>query len=163
MSKTRPTTDEDRAEIKAATRDSLRKVRANKFALVTRYEESELSKFGSMAEADRFMPADVIADLQLEFPRGVASPLLETLAAIAGLKLVPLDDEPDGDSVEIGDVDRVMKEDGEAKSAALKAIGATDLSIVRTAKKEAIEARDAYGRLVRTLTGQKRRLLARAV
>lgn len=162
----RPTTQEQRDDLKQMTRASLRKVKGAKFALVTRYEAAELSKFGSDHPdcADRFMPVDVLADLQLELPHGVAAPLLEALAHLGGFKLVPLDEGDDsGEGVCVERVGLVMKEGGEAKSAALRAVGSTCLDTVRTARRETAEAREAYAAMATALARQERHILRRAV
>lgn len=161
----RPTTPEMREDIKQMTRASLRKVKSAKFALVTRYSEGELSKFGSDALADeaKFMPVDVLADLQLELPRGVAAPLLEKLAAIGGFRLVPVDDGDEDSELQIRDVQVMIKEGGEAKAAALAATGASCLTTVRTARREVTEAKNAFAMSERKLANQERGLLGRSV
>ena len=160
----RLSTPDERGDLKAATRRSIKAVRGNKFALVTRVEAEALSNYGSIAPecADKFMPVDVLADLQHEYGRGVASPLLEALAELAGFKLVPIESDDGGDGLALDDVSRMIKEGGEAKSAALGAVGATSLEVVRNARKEIREAKAVYADGDRKLARQERRLLARA-
>ena len=159
----RHTTDEDRAELKAATRHSLRAAKANSFAHVTRVDEARLSKYGSLAHDDSFMPVDVLADLQGEFGRGVSSPLLEALVRQAGFRLVPLDDNGgEGESLDVDDVSSQLKESGEANVAALRAVGSTCLHTVREAKREASEGIEVASRNLRKLAAYEQRLLRRA-
>ena len=156
----RHTTDEDRAELKAATRHSLRVAKANAFAHVTRVDEAQLSKYGSLGHGESFMPVDVLADLQGEFGAGIASPLLEALARQAGFKLVPLDDDGGtGEALDVDDVSSQIKESSEANIAALRAVGSTCLHTVREAKREASEAIERQARNYRKLAAHEGRLL----
>ena len=84
----RPSTEQERLELKAATRRALQLAgRANAFALVTRVEGPVLSKYASPAEQTAFMPVDVVLDLERE----AGSPVLtEILAAMQGFRLVPI-------------------------------------------------------------------------
>jgi hypothetical protein len=154
----RATTDEERAELKSATRHSLRQVKANRFAMVTRVDEARISKFGSISEPDSFMPADVILDLQHEYGPGVASPLLTALAALAGFRLVPIEAAIDGEPLTVGDVSTLIKEGGEAKAAALAATDTTCLHTVRAARKEIGDAALVYSMVDGKLARHERRL-----
>jgi len=159
----RHATEEDRAELKAATRHSLRVAKATAFAQVTRVDEAQLSKYGSLAHGESFMPVDVLADLQGEFGRGVASPLLEALARQAGFRLVPLEDDGgEGESLGVDDVTSQIKESSEANIAALRAVNSTCLHTVRDAKREAAEAIEQQSRNYRKLVAHETRLLRRA-
>lgn len=157
----RVSTAEQRDALKTATRHSLRRVGAEAFSRVTRVGASDLSKYCSLAHESTFMPVDVLVDLQHEY-QGIATPLLELLANLAGFKLVPLDpEEGSGDEARVEDVSHVIKEGGEAKAAALSAIGVSCLQTVRTARKEVGEGYDAYGALARKLARQEQRILRR--
>jgi hypothetical protein len=159
----RPTTEDERAEIKAATRHSLSIVSGKRFSLVTRVQAPALSNYGSISEPKDFMPVDVLADLQKEFGRGIASPLLEALASIAGFKLVPLDDGDDDDVLGFEDVGTMLKEGGEASASALKvASSPTNLAAIRDARKEIGESIAVKAAAARKLAQQERRLLRRA-
>lgn len=160
----RPTSDDERRDLKLMTRAALRLVRASKFALVTRASETQLSNYGSDSaeHAERFMPVDVLADLQKELPRGVASPLLEALAALGGLRLVAADEDDGGDGASLDDIGRVAKEGGEAKAASLRSIGSACLATVATARREVGEARDEYSGLYRKVLAHELRLSRRA-
>jgi len=158
----RPTTPEQRRDLKVMTRASLRMVRVTKFALMTRYEAEALSKFGSDAEEheNKFLPVDVLADLQLELPEGVASPLLELLAEIGRFRLVPIDGDDGGDGISLSDVRGVMKEGSEAEAAGLAAAANTTcLSTVRQARKEVQEAKQSYAAFERKLARHEQAIL----
>jgi hypothetical protein len=159
----RPTSIEQRGDLKRMTRASLRMVTAAKFALVTRYETGQLSKFGSDHPDDenKFLPVDVLADLQMELPRGVAAPLLDLLAAIGGFRLVPLDDAGGGAGIDLDDVGAMLRENGEAEAAALAAAGSASLATVRQARKEIGEARAVASLTDHKLAVQERSLLRR--
>lgn len=157
----RNTSAHERAALKTATRHSLKRAVASKFSLVTRVQPPALSDYASMA-ASEFMPIDIVLDLEHEFPEGTPSPLLSTLAELAGFKLVPIEGGEDGASVNHDDVGRLIKEGGEAKAATLRAVGATDLNTVRAARRESDEARDAYAANSLKLARQERRIMARA-
>lgn len=158
----RPTTDEDRAELKSATRASLRALKASSFAMVTRVDEPALSKYGSLAEAAHFMPVDVLADLQKEYGHGVASPLLEALAAQAGFRLVPVvADDDSGGGIEIEHISAAHKEVGEGMAASLRAVGSTDLTLVREARREVAESYAAIAAKKIALARQERNILRR--
>ena len=159
----RPTTEDERAEIKAATSHTLAIVSGKRFSLVTRVQAPALSCYGSMSEPQDFMPVDVLADLQKEFGRGIASPLLETLAGIAGFKLVPLDDGDEMQALGFEDVGTMMREGGEASASALRAASSpADLAAIRDARKEIGESIAVKAAAVRKLAQQERRLLRRA-
>lgn len=158
----RPTTPEQRRDLKIMTRASLRMVRVTKFALMTRYEAEALSKFGSDAEdhENKFLPVDVLADLQLELPEGVASPLLECLAEIGGFRLVPIDGGDSDDGISLADIRGVMKEGSEAEAAGLAAAANTTcLSTVRQARKEVQEAKQSYAAFERKLARHEKAIL----
>ncbi len=158
----RASSDDQRAALKAATRASLKIVNGARFSLVTRVLPPALSNYGSVSEPKDFMPVDIVADMQAEFGRGIASPLLEELAAQAGFRLVPLDDSEDGKPLDLDDVAALIREGGEAKAAALKA--ASDpacLTTIRTARKELGESITVKSVALRKLASQERRIMAR--
>lgn len=159
----RNTTDEERDALKAATRHSLKIVSGKRFSLVTRVGAPTLSEYGSIAQPKDFMPVDILLDMQREMPAGVPSPLLDELAALAGFRLVPLEEDDDGGALDLDDVGTMMKEGGEAKAAALKAAAApTCLRTVRAARKEIGESIAVKTVAARKLAAQERGLLARA-
>lgn len=158
----RNTTDDERAALKAATRQSLKIVSGARFSLVTRVLPPALSSYGSLSEGKDFMPVDILADMQVEFGRGVASPLLEELAALAGFRLVPLDDVDDSAPLGVDDVGEMIREGGEGNAAALHAATTpTCLQAVRAARKEVGESIAIKVSAARKLAAQERRIMAR--
>lgn len=108
----RPTSADDREDLKMRVRAALRAVRANAFALVTRGEEGTLSRYGSDTFPDTHMPIDVLADLEREHMDkfGAPSPVLSQLAALIGMKLVPAGEGDGAASVGLGDILDVSRE-----------------------------------------------------
>lgn len=159
----RRSSEDDRADLKAATRNALRQVSAKSFALMTRIDEPALSKYGSLSEPASFMPADVIVDLQHEFGVGmVPSPVLAELARICGFQLLPLD--VDGDagtgSVDLmADLAAMQREGSESVSATLAAaINSTCASTLTAARKEIREGVSAFVRADRSIGRRQRQL-----
>lgn len=156
----RNTSDDERAALKSATRQSLRIVSGARFSLVTRVGAPTLSEYGSVGQPKDFMPVDVLLDLQREMPVGIASPLMAELAALSGFRLVPLDGEEGDGALGLDDVGRIVKEGSEATSSALRAAAAPDcLTAIREAKKEIHESMSVKADALRKLSGQERRLL----
>lgn len=159
----RNTTDEERDALKAATRHSLKIVSGKRFSLVTRVGAPALSEYGSIAQPKDFMPVDILLDMQREMPDGVAVPLLEELAALAGFRLVPLDEGEDGAPLALDDVGDMIREGGEGNAAALAAATApTCLHTVRTARKEIGESIAVKAAAMRKLARQERHIMTRA-
>ena len=82
----RPTTADERRQIKAATR-RLSKLAggAESACHVTRVGAPTLSKYGSLEHTEHFMPADVILDME----KDIGSPVVTAaLAGLAGYRLV---------------------------------------------------------------------------
>lgn len=106
----RLTSEDERNDLKAATRQALQIARPSKFALVTRADAPMLSNYGSPSEPDRFIPIDVAVELC----RDVGAPIIiEEMARLCGFKLVPLDPD-EGGSITLDDVSRTLKETSEA-------------------------------------------------
>ncbi|HEV2502359.1 MAG TPA: hypothetical protein VGV39_04755 [Mesorhizobium sp.] len=105
----RLTSDDERNDLKAVTRQALQIARPTKFALVTRADAPTLSNYGS-PDHPLFMPIDVAVELC----RDVGTPvIIEEMARLCGFKLVPL--EPDeGGTITLDDVSRTLKETSEA-------------------------------------------------
>lgn len=159
----RNTTPEERDALKAATRHSLKKIVAAKFAPVTRVLPPALSDYGSIAAPGDFMPVDILADMQKEYGHGVASPLLEEIAAQAGFKLVPLDSGDGGEALGFDHVGQMMKEGSEANVASLQvAASPTCLASIRAARKEIQEDIEVKSAAIRKLAQQERRVMGRA-
>ncbi len=109
MKMPRPTTEDERGDLKAATRQALKLARPSKFALVTRVEASALSKYGDPFRDDAFIPIDVVADLE----RDIGAPLItEALAFAQGYRLVPIVPEKP-QAVTMADVAEISKEGGD--------------------------------------------------
>ncbi len=160
----RATSEDDRSELKRATRATLAMVNAAQFSRRTRHLPPNLSEFGSTAVDDlnRYMPVDTLADFHRDLGRVEASPLLELLADIAGFKLVPKE-EGDLAAVTFDDVGTQAKEGGEATAAtAAAAARPTCLATVRAGIKENREMSTVTALNLRKLVSQERRLLGRA-
>lgn len=97
----RPSSPQQRQSLKFYVRAALNAVRANAFAMVTRGEAGSLSRYGGDNYPDAHMPIDVLADLEMEHMAklGAPSPVLVGLAAMIGMKLVPLES---GDEATLG-------------------------------------------------------------
>ncbi|WP_180897338.1 hypothetical protein [Martelella soudanensis] len=84
----RPTSEDNRARLKAATRRAIRAAGGgDSFQHVTRVAEAQLSKYGLASEdhAETFIPVDVALDADLE----AGSPIITTAMAQAqGFRLV---------------------------------------------------------------------------
>lgn len=106
----RLSTEEERRQIKIRTRQLVELAGGVEFfAPVTGVQKAQISKYGSLSEADCFIRADVI----LELDRQIGAPMmLETLAAMQGYRLVPFDAEP-GDHVDHDDLAAVAREGGD--------------------------------------------------
>jgi hypothetical protein len=157
-------TPEELAEIKAATRDSILAVGQKGFARRTRVLPPALSSYGSISEPE-YMPVDVLIDLQRAYPEGMASVLLETIADLAGFRLVPKEQGDGEPPFGIEDIDELSKENGEAERAALALVhpeGRTNLAMVRAAEKELIEAKQANDRRLHKVKQFRRSLMRRA-
>lgn len=149
----RPSTERERLELKDATRRSLSLLgKLASFAAVTRVEVPVLSKYGSPSETTAFMPIDVALDLA----RDTGSLLIvETLAAMLGYRLVPLDGAP-AEKIGIEDLGALMREgnDVEQKLTDALADGVIDPAERRELRQEIAENVLVLRRLDRKLGGQ---------
>lgn len=153
----RPTQPEELLDIKAATRRDLALARPSAFALITRVDAPALSKYGSPTEQGHFMPVDVMVDLMRDTG---SCDLLSTIAALVGMKLVPIDDDG-GDDVGFAEVGDMLRESGEANSAVLSVLdngGSSCVTRIGKARQELREAMDAKQRVYRKLAARERRL-----
>jgi hypothetical protein len=95
----RPTTPEERRDLKMLTQRAIRNVGGSNFANDTRVVESKLSEYGNPAHEKQFMPIDVVADLE----RVLGYPIItEHLAQLQGFRLTTdaaTADEPDMEDV----------------------------------------------------------------
>lgn len=106
----RSTSDDERNELKAATRQALAIARPTRFAAVTRVDAPALSKYGDPFTANAFMPIDIVADLE----RDLGAPLItEALAALQGYRLVPVGDGDAGGRIGVDDLASLSKEGGD--------------------------------------------------
>lgn len=134
----RLTTEQERRQIKVRTKQLVELAGGPEFlAPVTGVLKAQLSKYGTLSEADCFIRANVI----LELDRQIGAPMmLETLAAMLGYALVPLEPEP-GDEVDHDDLAAVSREGGDVvQSLALgMADGRFDAEERRHARQEIAE------------------------
>lgn len=113
----RPTNEHERAGLKAVTNRALRQVGAANFAPDTRVSEGQLSKYGSVSEDEKYMPLDVIADLE----RVIGDPMISAyLAGLSGFKVVP--DEHGHRAPTMEDVSAVADSKGRLLSALITAL-----------------------------------------
>lgn len=106
----RSTSDDERNELKAATRQALAIARPTRFAAVTRVDAPALSKYGDPFTTNAFMPIDVVADLE----RDIGAPLItEALAALQGYRLVPIGDGEPCERIGVDDLASLSKEGGD--------------------------------------------------
>lgn len=95
----RPTTPEERRDLKMLTQRAVRNVGGSNFANDTRVVESKLSEYGNPAIERQFMPIDVVADLE----RVLGYPIItEHLAQMQGFRVVSdeaVAEEPDMEDV----------------------------------------------------------------
>jgi hypothetical protein len=105
----RPTSENERLELKASTRRALELASAAKFAMITRVLPPALSNYGNPGVPDSFMPIDVVVDLC----RDIGSPsIVADMAAQLGYRLVPLEPEED-QPVGYEDIASVSREGGD--------------------------------------------------
>ncbi|WP_313613436.1 hypothetical protein [Agrobacterium sp.] len=109
--KMRPTTQEERRDLKATVGRLLRQVGASNVAKESRVGEAHLSRYVSPREKD-FMPLDVLADVE----RIAGYPLVtEFMAELNGYRLVASEAEVDAPDME--DVSRLADTKGKLLSA----------------------------------------------
>ncbi|TPL30204.1 hypothetical protein [Mesorhizobium sp. B2-4-7] len=148
----RPTSEADRLDLKAATRQALDMARPAKFALITRVDTPALSNYGSPSEPDKFMPIDIVVDLC----RDIGAPvLIEEMARQLGFKLVPLEPCEGGDPG-IADIAAVSKEAADvvgALAAGLSGDGKLDGAQRRVVRTEISENVTVLRRLERKMGG----------
>lgn len=147
----RPTSEADRLDLKAATRQALDLARPSKFALITRVEVPALSNYSSPSEMEKFMPVDVVVDLC----RDIGSPILvEEMARLLGFKLVPLDPEEGGD-VGYEDIADLSREGGDVVQTLANGLkdGRLDPGERREARREIAENVAVLRRLDRKIAG----------
>lgn len=154
----RPTQPEELLDIKAATRRDLMRARPNAFALITRVKAPALTMYGSPAEMGHFMPVDIMIDLARDTG---SCDLLATLAALVGMKLVPIEGDGGGESVSLSDVGEMMRESGEANASVLRVIDGDGDRCVKTiaeARREIWESMEAKRVVLAKLTARERQL-----
>lgn len=147
----RPTSEQDRLELKTASRHALEMARASKFAMVTRVEAPALSKYGDPFNPDAFMPIDVALDLD----RDIGSPmLLAALAELEGYELTPASATP-ARGVGVEDLATVAKETGDVIQTLAAALAdGIDSHERRALRREIAEAIRALRALDRNLAGE---------
>lgn len=148
----RLTTEDERNQIKVRTGQLVRLAGGVEFfAPVTGVNKAQLSKYGSLAETDCFIRADVI----IELDRQLGAPMMvETLARMLGYGLVPLD-ETRREPVSPADVTAAQRETSEAVSATMQALedGRIDPSEKREVRREIAEGIASLHRLDRKVAG----------
>jgi len=151
----RPSSPEDRLELKAATRRALSLARVTAFAMVTRVDAPALSKYAAPQEDGHFMPIDVLLDLE----RDIGSPvILETLAALQGYRLVPVHEPQGGEDQFLGgitDIADITREGGDVVQSLAAAMrdGKIDGAEKRTVRMEIAENIAVLHRLDRKIAG----------
>jgi len=107
----RPTSQEERRDLKATVGRLLRQVGASNVAKESRVGEAHLSRYASPREKE-FMPLDVVADVE----RMAGYPLVtEFMAQMSGFRLVQ--NESDADAPDMEDVGRLADTKGKLLSA----------------------------------------------
>lgn len=106
MVKIRPTSEQDRQEVKAVVRRSLTMAGGvSAFEKVTRVNASALSRYGAPDEVDYHIPLDVVLDLCIDTG---SNAIIAVVAARLGYKMVSLGNQCFGSSLpDIGDVSRM--------------------------------------------------------
>lgn len=150
MKAPRKTTPDECNELKATTRHALAIARPTKFALVTRVDAAQLSKYGSVAHPDSLMPIDVAVDLC----RDIGSPLIvEEMARLLGYRLVPAETAESGE-VGYGDLAEIHRETSDVVQALAAALpDGIDPGEKRVIRKEISEGITALHRLDRKIAG----------
>lgn len=147
----RPTSEQDRLDLKAATRRALELARPTKFAPVTRVDAAALSRYGAISEPEKFMPIDVVVDLC----RDIGSPILvEEMARLLGYRLVPIEEPAEGGKVDLQDISDLSRENSDvvvALAAGLK--DGFDASHRREALRELSEERAMLHRIEHKVAG----------
>lgn len=150
MKAPRKTTPDECNDLKAVARHALSIARPTKFALVTRVDAAQLSKYGSAAHPDSHMPIDVAVDLC----RDIGAPLIvEEMARLLGYRLVPVEMDEAG---EVGpqDLAEVHRETSEVVQTLATALpDRIDGSERRALRKEISEGITALHRLDRKVAG----------
>lgn len=114
---TRPSSDHDRARLKAATDRGIRRAGGGaSLATQTRVEAAVLSKYKAEHEAGHFMPLDVALDCDLAAGAPV---ILSTFASLQGYAVAPLDAKAAGYSPNL--VGNLIRETGEVSAVVLEA------------------------------------------
>ncbi|WP_439273568.1 phage regulatory CII family protein [Pseudochrobactrum sp. HB0163] len=122
MSNLRPTTEQQRRQLKAVVRRLLELAGGvTSFEHVTRVKAPALSKYGSPDDAAAHMPLDVAMDLMLDTG---SNGILSAMAAMLGYKLVALEVQGQGAPLpDIADIAHVVRDNCnvvDAVSAALQ-------------------------------------------
>lgn len=105
----RPSTEQERLELKGVTRHALDQAGTRSFSMVTRVEPGKLSEYADQNKLDRFMPIDVALDLDKDLK---APTITAMMAELLGYELVLAEAAPQR-AVHAGDIGTLAKETGD--------------------------------------------------